>query len=175
MLSTILATPCRAKSRAASLIQRGRPSAFSARSWRNARCGNSSTKTPSWCWGGAELFDGTGNTGVWDVLDREIGVKNVPPGNTIPWTLALFTGNLVVQLWADGAARVRLGTGCPGAADVALRLLRDEFSGQDRRASDFHTTAATNPIRVRYGVRSEKARQRDGRTGFRSGERSSRR
>lgn len=122
----------------------------------------------------AEIFDGMGLTGVWDVLDREFGVKNVPPSTTLPWTLALYQGTLV-QIWATGAARVRLGTGPPSAADAVAQVLADQFSGEVRRASDFSVTAAANPIRVRYGVLSEKAKQRGGKAGFRSGGGSSRR
>ncbi|CAK0841389.1 unnamed protein product [Prorocentrum cordatum] len=64
------------------------------------------------------MFDGTGLHGVWDVLDREIGVKNVPASTTLPWALALFSG-MLVQVGADGAARLRLGTGSVGAAETA--------------------------------------------------------
>ncbi|CAK0874601.1 unnamed protein product, partial [Prorocentrum cordatum] len=109
----------------------------------------------------AEIFDGMGLTGVWDVLDREFGVKNVPPSTNLPWTLALYQGTLV-QIWADGAARVRLGTGPPSAADAVAQVLANQFSGEVRRASDFSVTAAANPIRVRYGVLSERAKQRGG-------------
>ncbi|CAK0822377.1 unnamed protein product [Prorocentrum cordatum] len=109
----------------------------------------------------AEIFDGMGLAGVWDVLDREFGVKNVPPSTNLPWALALYQGTLV-QIWADGAARVRLGTGPPSAADAVAQVLANQFSGEVRRASDFSVTAAANPIRVRYGVLSERAKQRGG-------------
>ncbi|CAK0821941.1 unnamed protein product [Prorocentrum cordatum] len=76
--------------------------------------------------------------------------------------LAIFAGTLV-QVWADGATRARLGTGAPSVADAVAEVFVRQFSGEVRRASDFSATAAANPIRARYEVLSERALQRGGR------------
>ena len=118
--------------------------------------------------GAAQVFDGTGVSGVWDVLDTKCGVKNVPKWGSIPWTLALNTGTLVT-LYQDGKAITQLGTGSTQSADEAEKILQEVFSGKVVRAQAFSAKAGLNPQRIRYGEKSTKALAREEKPGFRSG------
>ena len=124
--------------------------------------------------GAAEVFNGLGLSGVWDILDGAVGIKNVPNNNSTPWILLLNTGT-IISIRPDGSATIQLGTGTVSAAGQAQRLLEQHFGAETTNASRFYAEATSNPVRVRYGVQSQKAVARSQQAGFPSGGRQQRR
>ncbi|CAK0894884.1 unnamed protein product, partial [Prorocentrum cordatum] len=118
--------------------------------------------------GAAEVFNGLGLSGVWDVLDEAVGVKNAPKSTSTQWILLLHTGT-IISIRPDGSAALQLGTGAVTAAAQAQRLLEQHFGAESTNASRFFAETASNPVRVRPGARSQKALARSRQVGFPSG------
>ena len=117
----------------------------------------------------AEIYDGTGVNGVFDVLDDKIGVKNLPKPNTLPWIFSLNTGTLA-QVFHDGRVVVTLGTGTVSAALDTESLFKRHFSAEDMTLAEYTGSYASSALtRVRYGVMGPQAKSRERFPGFRSG------
>ena len=54
---------------------------------------------------GTVVFADQGDTGLWDILDKAVGVRNIPTYNAMPWTMVLRTG-VVVSAFVDGRVSV---------------------------------------------------------------------
>ena len=73
------------------------------------------------------MFDPSGRCGLWDVLEADIGTRNVPTNLGIPWMVQLRNG-VSFRAWPDG--RVAVTTLSATVADVeALEsLIKEKFA-----------------------------------------------
>ena len=112
------------------------------------------------------MFEKGGVRGVWDVYDRDVGVRNVPARNKCPWSLVLRNGT-VVTVWPEGCARVT--TTSAGVADVesAESVLQKEFGAVWEEEASFREAARSKPQANSYGELGSKAQEREA-SGFRS-------
>ena len=58
----------------------------------------------------AEVFDPMGQTGIWDILNNEIGVKSIPQKTSEPWAFILHNG-IVLLVWQDGKVQLNIQSG----------------------------------------------------------------
>ena len=117
--------------------------------------------------GPAEILDPLGRHGVWDVLSRKAGLKNVPPYNQVPWPLALNSG-FVLLVWSDGRAAMQLGTGTPSEAVQVENVLEESFAAKWLANASYAADAHRRSNCIKYGMACKKAEQFQA-AGFRAG------
>ena len=114
----------------------------------------------------AEVFDGNGVAGIWDVLNDHLGVKTIPRGTSIPYLLILSPGQ-TLTIHKDGRIVIGMGTGSIQEARRVKTILAEKFHGKDIPAAEYRRSAPTD--RVRYGTQGVLARERAGASVFHSG------
>ena len=109
----------------------------------------------------AEIFDGLGVSGVYDVLNNT-GIKSVPSKNAIPWSLITNSG-VVTLIWPEGRVSVLLTASDARtifeAKDV-VKCITENFAVERVPAATFAAEATTMAIRVRYGVQGVQVMQK---------------
>ena len=86
--------------------------------------------------------------GVWDVLDEQVGARNVPARTTMPWPVVLRTG-ATVSIFSDGRVRVVVGRATVQAVEDVERLLQTHFGA--RWVEEETHVAAKRAMEVVYG------------------------
>ena len=67
--------------------------------------------------------------GIWDVLDDQVGARNVPARTTMPWPVVLRTG-ATVSIFSDGRVHVVVGRATVQAVVDVERLLQIHFGAR---------------------------------------------
>ena len=117
--------------------------------------------------GAAELFDGNGQNGVWDVVDAEVGAKTLPSPNCTPWAIVTNVG-LTVLLWPDGRLQLNLLGDSVAEAERLEKVISQRFGLERKNTTEYKRECTEAPQRISYGVMGEAARNRSQGRVFRS-------
>ena len=96
---------------------------------------------------GAAIFTKDGQGGLWDILQKAVGVRNVPTYNSMPWTMVLRTG-VVVAAYVDGRVSVTSTKSYVSDIEFVEALVCDKLGAEWRKV----VTGGDKEIRVTFGT-----------------------
>ena len=101
--------------------------------------------------GQCQVFDAQGSAGLWDVLDRTIGTKDVTGANTMPWIILTRT-RVGISVWPNGKVGLQISLASVQAADQVESILMKDFGAQWAMTADMDPEARARDRRVIFGV-----------------------
>jgi hypothetical protein len=105
----------------------------------------------------AVLFT-TESTGIWDLLEKEVGTRSIPPPTATPWKFLLRTATMV-SIQPDGKIEVTAVKSDPAACQHIEQLLLDHFEAKWHPEETWRRTAGD--IKVRYGTKGWRPLERE--------------
>ena len=105
------------------------------------------------------IYDGMGESGNWDKLQKQIGTKGAPFDNARPWTI--FTKNRVTtRVHKNGKVELHINSASPEAADAVGQVLEEQLGAEWLTKITFLEWLKKEGVdAIRYGVPSPTAMQ----------------
>jgi hypothetical protein len=101
--------------------------------------------------GAAQIFHRDAQSGIWDILDSEIGTRNVPPYYTSPWTVFLRNG-VPVSVQPNGEIIVSTSTARTSDVEAIESLLEARVGAQWILTAVHADNVRSKPTPITFGI-----------------------
>jgi hypothetical protein len=106
-----------------------------------------------------QVFDPAGEAGIWDIIEKHAGARNLPKAQTTPWTVVARTG-VLVSIYPDGRIKATTTTALTAdletLEDILVRVAGAQWIGESTALE-----AARQPgCRISYGEQGQRAKDR---------------
>ena len=101
------------------------------------------------------VFAEDGRSGLWDILEKAVGVRNIPTYNAMPWTMVPRTG-VVVSAFIDGRATVTSTKSYVSDIEFVEALVCDKLGAEWRAV----VSGGSKDNRVTYGTHGPRVSSR---------------